>query len=359
MGSRPQVRCRRCSRGACVECFPEPKTGWMFLCSICDKDVMMEKSIPESMLRAKRKKVAEQQFSTQNTFDVLSNHEEEDHEEEEEEEDELEEAARKREEKKKNEEGGKKEEKEICKSFKFGGKCPHGMNGIRKHKQGDRCNKYHPKVCNKLLTHGVKGCNGKECDRFHPKMCYSSMNSKICSKEKCTFWHCKGTSFAPESNYRYEAPSRSSLHQYPALPARHSRSPDRREQEMSRRPREEGPGRREREERRHMEEDNDRRDREERTRRREWEERRFLEGDQERRSRGGRREEERSREGKNQQDSNNFLDLAQMIRQEVQRAFLSLLPPAGASGSATGLPRMPAATPTPSWAELLGRVSSN
>ena len=92
--------------------------------------------------------------------------------EEEEEDDELEKAARLREEKRRNEEGrsrskegggrgegrsrsqgggGRSKEKEICKAFKFGGKCPHGMSGLKKHDRWENCHKSHPKVCSKLL----------------------------------------------------------------------------------------------------------------------------------------------------------------------------------------------------------------
>ena len=132
------------------------------------------------------------------------------------------------------------------------------------------------------------------------------MNSKVCTKEKCTYWHCKGTSFSPQSASRYEAPSRASLDQYPSLPARRGRSPVRREQEERYRPRVEEQGRIVREERRRREEEQDmRRRREERER------------------------EERGRGERNKDDSAHFLGLAEMIRQEVQRAFLTLLPPLG------------------------------
>ena len=71
------------------------------------------------------------------------------------------------------------------------------------------------------------------------------------------------------------------------------------------------------------------------------------------------RRERRSREERKREDTAGFLDLAQLIRQEVQRAFLSLLPP-GASGSAPSLARTTTVTPQPSinWAELLARSTS-
>ena len=360
VGDKPAVRCRRCSRGACRECFPLPQNGWVYLCCNCDRDVLKQCAMPEAFSKKKKKvgNPSTQGVATQNLFITLGEgieEEEDDDEENEEEEEEEEEwqiAARRREEKKRNEEGGKKEvaiskEKEICKPFKFGGKCPHRMGGMKKHKQWDKCNKSHPKVCNKLLTHGPKGskgCNGNDCDKYHPKMCYSSLNTKVCSKEKCTYWHCKGTSFAPDSRARYEPPSRYSLSQYPVLPERRGRSPVRREQEPRHRTREE-PVRGAREERREGGErredvDQERRRREERCREE------------------SRRRDERSRE-EGRKSQSDFLDLAQLIRQEVQRAFLSLLPQPGASGSAAGPLRTPAVTTTPNWAELLGRVNIN
>ena len=350
-GDRPQVRCRRCKRGACVECLPEPKTGWVYLCSICDKDVQKEQSIPESLFTARKRKGAEkpatQETATQNRFENLEL------EEGEEDEEDWEEEERKREEKRKNENRGrsvdkeKEKVKEVCKAFKFGGKCPHGMRGNKKHMQWEHCNKAHPKVCNKLLAQGTRGCDGKECEKYHPKMCYSSMNSKRCTREKCTFWHCKGTSFQPESRARYEPPSRNSLGNYPNLPARRGRSPGRREQEGRHRPREEEPGRREREERGSIEEEQERRRRDERNR--------------EERNREERNREERKREER-RPDSASFLDIAQLIRQEVQRALLPLLPllpSPGAGGSVTGLPRNQNVTTGLNWAELCGRSRMN
>ena len=147
---------------------------------------------------------------------------------------------------------------------------------------------------------------------------------------------------------RYEAPSRASLDQYPILNGRHSRSPvrreheeggwssRRREQEVRPRTRDEEPGRRERDDWRSLEEEQDRRRREDR-------------------SKIERYREERGREERKQQEASSFLDLAQLVRQEVQRAFLSLLPPAAASGP----PRTPTVTPAPSWAELMGRSNRN
>ena len=127
------------------------------------------------------------------------------------------------------------------------------------------------------------------------------------------------------------------MENYPSLPARRGRSPVRREQEQGHRLREEEQGRRERDERRSREEEQEmRRRREDRSR------------------------EERERDERKKNDSaHNFLGLAELIRQEVQRAFLAILPPPGASGSVASSPRTTAVTPMPSWAEIFSRSSSN
>ena len=223
-------------------------------------------------------------------------------------------------------------------------KYPHGMGGMKKHNQWDQCNRSHPKVCSRILTHGTRGrqgCDGRECDKYHPRMCYSSMNEKVCTKERCTYWHMKGTTFAAESTARYQAPSRHSLGEYPSLPARRGRSPVRRGQEEDRRQhsREEEQHRREREERRGREEE-------------EYDIRRRREEE----SREHRSREQRSKEERSRREPADFLDLANLVRQEVQRAFLALLPQPVASGAAA---RGPAAPTAPNWAELLGRNTVN
>ena len=175
-------------------------------------------------------------------------------------------------------------------------------------------------------------------------MCYSSMNDKVCTKERCTYWHMKGTNFAPESTSRYKAPSRYSLGEFPSLPARRGRSPVRREQEEGWRqhPRKEEQNWREREERRGREEDHEVRRRREKSR--------------EQKSYEEKSREQRSTEESNRRESAPFLDLAQLVRQEVQRAVLALLPQPVASGGAAGGLAVPTA---PNWAELLGRRTSN
>ena len=84
------------------------------------------------------------------------------------------------------------------------------------------------------------------------------------------------------------------------------------------------------------------------------EERRSQEELQERR-----RREERSREEREKDKQDSFLDMASLVRQEVQKAVLSLLHPAGAGGSAAGHPRTQVGSPFLNWAELLSQRMAN
>ena len=72
-----------------------------------------------------------------------------------------------------------------------------------------------------------------------------------------------------------------------------------------------------------------------------------------RRRREEREREERGRQERKKEDAANFLGLSELTRQEVQRAFLTMLPPAGASGSVANPLRPQAVTPMPNWAEQL------
>ena len=121
-----QVRCRRCDRGACVDCFPEPKNGWAYLCKNCDLDVKQQDRIPDTRLKSKKglQQQPGSQINTQNSFVTLA---EQDDDDDTEEEDELEELARLREEKRKNEEGRSRER---------GGRRRRGQEGARR-EEGD------------------------------------------------------------------------------------------------------------------------------------------------------------------------------------------------------------------------------
>ena len=64
----------------------------------------------------------------------------------------------------------------VC-TFHLQGRCKFGMRG-QKEEDGKlkMCPFFHPKVCEKYLAHGKRGCN-TGCKRLHPKMC---QNVKKC-----------------------------------------------------------------------------------------------------------------------------------------------------------------------------------
>ena len=180
----PKVRCRRCARGACPDCYKEKVLHWHYLCNECDLHVSEQLSLPEDALTAKEKGKAKEprgsqatqalqpSFLSQNLYETLSE-EDEETDDDATREDEIEK-------KRQNENGGKTseakeksatdEQKPICTAFKFGGKCPHGMNGKKPHGRWEECNKSHPKVCSKLMAHGTRGrlgCSGRNCIMYN------------------------------------------------------------------------------------------------------------------------------------------------------------------------------------------------
>ena len=74
----------------------------------------------------------------------------------------------------------------VCKFYK-NGDCKFGTN----------CRLEHPKFCKKFVKHGLQrhnqsGCDSK-CGKLHPNACRSSLRTKECDREKCRFFHIKGT----------------------------------------------------------------------------------------------------------------------------------------------------------------------
>ena len=206
VGEVPMVKCRRCARGGCRDCYPEPVPGWSYLCGSCEEWMEKEIQLLEDCVSGKQipTEGQEQPAAAAASIEVTQNLSQEVLEEEEESDDEAEEkiglrVQRQNKRGDKNEDPMKKTCEIICNSFKFGGKCLHGMSGQKAYGLFEKCDRAHPEVCNKLLTHGTRGsqgCNGQECNKYHPRMCYSSMVDKVCTRERCTYWHCKGTTFA-------------------------------------------------------------------------------------------------------------------------------------------------------------------
>ena len=325
LGEEPMVRCRRCSKGACSECYPEKVLRWHYLCSTCDLVVGEQLALPEDALTAKEKDKSKKKMTQPSQDGVLSQNQFASLSEENDDDDEEDARTEEIEKKRKNENGGTsknkenkdddskddkndKSEKPICTGFKFGGKCPHGMSGRKAHGKWEQCNRSHPKVCSKLLAHGTRGkqgCSGRDCDKYHPRMCYSSMASKECSRERCSYWHCKGTTFTLTST-TYSSSTTQTRGGRPG--PREVRSQE------SRDSREAAPSRRREDKEREM-----------------------------RRDGGALVEEER----RSQDTAAAFLDIGQLIRQEVQKAFLAMLPAVGSGSGAIPTPTTtPASRPT-------------
>ena len=75
---------------------------------------------------------------------------------------------------------------QMCKFYKKG-KCRYGKE----------CRNEHPKFCKKFIKYGSlkycpQGCDGK-CEKPHPDACRDSLRTKECNREKCRFYHIKGT----------------------------------------------------------------------------------------------------------------------------------------------------------------------
>jgi hypothetical protein len=279
------------------------------LCCDCDKEVIKHLDLPADAVTAKEKeKVAEGTKAgpaTQESpvHEVQSEEDEEDEDEEEDDDDEEFQIAEER--SRKSKKAKEKKKLQICRAYTFH-KCPHGRSGLSKTRDRLRCLYDHPKVCPKLEAHGDRGpqgcTKGEGCDYWHPKFCYSSRTMpRVCTRgrEACTYWHTKDTTYDAGRAERKVPPS----------------------QEARRRRQEES----------------------DRIRRTEETARRREEADYLRRQAAERREGEDRRPPQ----PNQFLDLEQMIRTEIHRAFRTMFPGAASGNSANPPP------PPMGWA--LGR----
>ena len=100
----------------------------------------------------------------------------------------------------------------ICNKYKKG-TCRHGLKGT-KIVDGKPCSFDHPKRCFQYCKFGLGGklgCRwGRECRYFHPVLCKSSVNSRKCLVETCTYVHLKGTK-RNESSPDYHQPHSSQV----------------------------------------------------------------------------------------------------------------------------------------------------
>ena len=221
-GKSCPLSCIRCNRGACTNCYESDRDklksvsmfnkSIYFACETCASILAKENQIDEAYMKKSygRKKV-------QAVDDIQTNpHEEEivdlsnsvnsdptdvltdaierlsvnDKEEQSETESEkpAEDITTENSNGKKDSPSSPKEEK-MCRYYQQN-KCNYGISG-------KGCNFLHPKMCQKLLSHGkskYKGCimDGK-CKNFHPPMCRSSLSKRLCTNQKCEFMHVKGT----------------------------------------------------------------------------------------------------------------------------------------------------------------------
>ena len=105
----------------------------------------------------------------------------------------------------------KKKFENVCQFYK-NGHCRFGKD----------CRKDHPKFCQKFIHNGHqkfgnKGCDGK-CEKLHPNACRDSLKKRECSRDKCKFFHIKGTTkteYKPNSQNSGEQSQLSSNFQSP------------------------------------------------------------------------------------------------------------------------------------------------
>ena len=72
----------------------------------------------------------------------------------------------------------------ICRYYKTGS-CKYGQ-------KGDGCNFLHPRKCFKYMRFGKdvqKGCRDNQCSFLHPPLCRLVEAGKICTREKCRYYH--------------------------------------------------------------------------------------------------------------------------------------------------------------------------
>ena len=85
-------------------------------------------------------------------------------------------------------ERGKRAEKKdaICKYYGRG-ICKYGQ-------KGEGCHYSHPKKCIKFMRFAreeSRGCRDKSCTYYHPSLCRLNETGRLCTREKCKFFHRK------------------------------------------------------------------------------------------------------------------------------------------------------------------------
>ena len=207
------LACIRCNRSACVDCYESDKEklksismfnkNIYFSCEGCTIIIAKENQFEESYRkkscgRKKSDNTPQEQTEdiTDNLVDAIGRLSVDDAEKEPETEDLDEEANSSS-----RMETEQSVEQECVQNTSSGNKQPtcsfYERNKCRFGISGKGCKYFHPKMCQRLLSHGsskLKGCNkGGKCKYFHPPMCSKSMSKRICTNLECAYMHIKGT----------------------------------------------------------------------------------------------------------------------------------------------------------------------
>ena len=222
----PMVRCSRCNKGACSECYPADISKCKsihYLCHGCTKIVtesVGEKALDPKLhlLQNTKKKVKVIELAEDADESCVFLRDAEDGEEQKEEE--KEEMVEKQVDVKTDDKTPEGEE-----GFKFQGRrgylagkdkiCPHlrkgycnfSLSGRKPYKGATLCPFKHPLTCPKLLNNGNKGrygCDGSQCGKFHPKMCPESLNLKQCQRDCRKGFHVRSNGKAMFEKKRQE-----------------------------------------------------------------------------------------------------------------------------------------------------------
>ena len=207
------LSCVRCTRSACTNCYESEKAklnslsmlnrNIFYMCETCNS-VSAKENQPEEAHKKKScgKKTAQLPESSPTESDQSENITGEQSEtiELDDSDADMVENSSDKEEPSKKEELSKKaksakesssspKEHPICWFYKQN-KCKFGISG-------KGCDFNHPKICQRLLSHGTgsqKGCiKDGMCKFFHPPMCKNSLNKRLCTNLSCEYMHIKGT----------------------------------------------------------------------------------------------------------------------------------------------------------------------
>ena len=72
-------------------------------------------------------------------------------------------------------------------------------------RKGDGCNYSHPKLCFSYIKRGDRrgGCKkGESCNYVHPKLCQRALDTRVCTNNRCRFYHVTGTNSTNMSDAR-------------------------------------------------------------------------------------------------------------------------------------------------------------